>query len=84
MFGAAVFAIFLALRWAPPDSTAWYAGLYLGIYVPVRWLEWSVMDRAIGVGSNGWRARGIGVSFLADALQMALFGSLIPVGRFMC
>jgi hypothetical protein len=71
--------------------------LYLAVYVPVRWMEWSimavVMDREhrslknFLVGRTGssllWRAGGIVISCLADVPMMIVTGGL-PIGRFMC
>ena len=70
---------------------------YLIIYVPVRWVEWSLMvmimdqgHRTAGnflVGRNMksrlWRLGGIGISCLADIPIILSCGGL-PVGRFMC
>lgn len=69
--------------------------LYLAVYIPVRWVEWSLMailmDRGhrtfskflVGKGSGTrlWRLGGIVISCLAD-IPMLLDG--LPVGRFMC
>jgi len=69
--------------------------LYLAVYVPVRWVEWSLMavlmdrghrtfpDFLVGKGSGTrlWRLGGIVISCLAD-IPMLLDG--LPVGRFMC
>jgi hypothetical protein len=71
--------------------------LYLAVYVPVRWLEWSllavVMDRdhrSLGhfllgptARSRLWRVGGIAISCLAD-IPMILSLNGLPVGRFMC
>jgi hypothetical protein len=70
---------------------------YLGVYVPVRWIEWGIMEVLVRRGqSKGggfllgydrrgrlWRLGGIGVSCLADLVVITQLGSL-PVGRFMC
>jgi hypothetical protein len=71
--------------------------LYLAVYVPVRWLEWSalavVMDRNReslarqflrgSPSSIFWRVGGIVISCLADIPMMIAMGGL-PIGRFMC
>ena len=71
--------------------------IYLAVYVPVRWIEWAIIDLLIqperfsfkvfflGAGpvSRGWRARGIVVSCLADVPVIVSMGGL-PLGRFMC
>lgn len=70
---------------------------YLVVYVPVRWVEWSlmamIMDQghrtagnlliARNVGSRLWRLGGIVISCLADIPIIVSCGGL-PVGRFMC
>jgi hypothetical protein len=71
--------------------------LYLAVYVPVRWFEWSVMaillerkqvswrNFLLGetASSQLWRLGGIAISCLADIPMMIALGGL-PVGRFMC
>jgi hypothetical protein len=70
--------------------------VYLAVYVPVRWIEWAVIDALIGpkpgaadflLGASwerrGWRARGILLSCLADLPMIVDIGGL-PLGRFMC
>ena len=71
--------------------------LYLAVYVPVRWLEWSLMavlmdqdDRSWHNFLNGttarsrlWRVGGIVISCLADIPMIISCGGL-PLGRFMC
>ena len=65
---------------------------YLAVYVPVRWLEWSLIASLIersglaflvprSRGSVLFRLGGIGVSCLAD-VPMLIDG--LPIGRFMC
>jgi hypothetical protein len=72
--------------------------LYGLIYVPVRYLEWSIMAALMGAKGNEayrvgdgptqrWIVQGIGVSYLADLPMILLYaasGSLLPVGRFLC
>ena len=71
---------------------------YVLVYVPVRWIEWSIMSAilAAGVARNsawfiGWNARdrywrlgGILISCLADIPLIASLGGLLPTGRFLC
>lgn len=70
---------------------------YLAVYVPVRWLEWGILELVIDpvrrgfgglvAGGSGpgrrFRLGGILVSCLAD-LPMILSMGGIPVGRFLC
>lgn len=70
---------------------------YLAVYVPVRWLEWGLIEFLLvtgerdlttvlgGSGKRGvhWRLGGIALSCLADAPWMLAMGG-IPLGRFMC
>jgi hypothetical protein len=70
---------------------------YLAVYVPIRWLEWSVIAffltpgaRTFGgflLGSTardrGWRLGGIALSCAADIPVILSVGGL-PLGRFMC
>jgi len=68
---------------------------YWEVFVPVRWLEWGLIELLVVrrgnpaagflVGSSGrarlWRLGGIGVSCLAD---LPLFTLLFPLGRIWC
>jgi 2-hydroxychromene-2-carboxylate isomerase len=65
---------------------------YLAVYVPVRWLEWSLIASLVERSPRAFlipptrnsvlfRAGGIAVSCLAD-IPMLIQG--LPVGRFMC
>ena len=70
---------------------------YLAVYVPVRWIEWGILETIMftgerdfttvlgGSGARGvrWRFGGIAISCLADLPLMLAMGG-IPVGRFMC
>lgn len=74
------------------------AAVYLAVYVPVRWIEWAIIDALFGaqpsgVGpfllgrdglSRGWRLRGILLSCLADLPMIVSLGGHLPLGRFMC
>jgi hypothetical protein len=71
---------------------------YLAVYVPVRWIEWSIMSALLVrgatsrspwiLGSNSrdryWRFGGILISCLADIPLIISLGGVIPTGRFMC
>jgi hypothetical protein len=71
---------------------------YLAVYVPVRWIEWSIMAAFLSrnvastspwiVGESPrdryWRLGGILVSCLADIPLIYSLGGVIPTGRFMC
>ncbi len=79
------------------DATTRTALTYLAVYVPVRWVEWAIVEailtpRARGpggflLGSDGgarrWRLGGALISCLADVPLMLAVGGL-PLGRFMC
>jgi len=71
---------------------------YVLVYVPVRWIEWSIMS-AILYGApkptgtwflawsprdRYWRLGGIAISCLADIPLIYALGGVIPTGRFMC
>ena len=71
---------------------------YLLVYVPVRWVEWTIMaiivvpgSRSlsrwfVGTGMNDrlWRLGGIAISCLADIPLISSLGGVIPTGRFLC
>jgi hypothetical protein len=71
---------------------------YLAVYVPVRWIEWSILSALLShglastspwiLGSNPrdryWRLGGIVISCLADIPLIVSLGGIIPTGRFMC
>jgi hypothetical protein len=68
------------------------------VYVPVRWIEWSIMAALIVPGSfpfvrrisgtsprdRNWRLGGIAISCLADIPLIVSLGGVIPTGRFLC
>lgn len=69
---------------------------YLGVYVPVRWIEWGIMEVILRPSASPahllldidwigrkWRCGGIVISCLADLVLFADVGGL-PIGRFMC
>jgi hypothetical protein len=69
---------------------------YLAVYVPVRWIEWSIMTVILLPGSFAqffvgvakpdrlWRLGGIVISCLADIPLIIGLGGVIPTGRFLC
>jgi len=71
---------------------------YLLVYIPVRWIEWTIMAAFIVpnsfsaagwlIGSSAsdryWRLGGIAISCLADIPLIASLGGVIPTGRFLC
>ena len=71
---------------------------YVLVYVPVRWIEWSIMAALIVPDSfplprwisgtsprdRNWRLGGIVISCLADIPLIASLGGVIPTGRFLC
>jgi len=69
---------------------------YLSVYVPVRWIEWSIMVAILVPSSFGqflfgaakpdrlWRLGGIVISCLADVPLIISLGGVIPNGRFLC
>ena len=71
---------------------------YVLVYVPARWIEWSIMSAIIAasvphasswfLGWNHrdryWRLGGILISCLADVPLIASLGGLLPTGRFLC
>jgi hypothetical protein len=71
---------------------------YLYVYVPIRWIEWSILSTILRRGQpnrspwlfgensreRNWRFGGILVSCLADIPLIMFFGGVIPTGRFLC
>ena len=62
---------------------------YLLVYVPVRWVEWTILAWVIARNSPerigyGWRFGGIAISCLADVPIIAAAGWMLPLGRFFC
>jgi hypothetical protein len=95
-FGISIFAFAAPLHLDVPSNPI---PLYLAVYAPVRWVEWSLLlwlisrREALGFRFGGsrpqfWIFGGIAVSFLAD-LPVTLFAfqgakNFLPVGRFLC
>jgi len=71
---------------------------YLLVYVPVRWIEWTIMAMIImpasfplwrwaggtHINDRLWRLGGIAISCLADIPLIVSLGGVVPVGRFLC
>jgi hypothetical protein len=69
---------------------------YLLVYIPVRWVEWSIMAALLVRASfrqflfgaaradRLWRLGGIVISCLADIPLIIGLGGVIPTGRFLC
>src|SRR5262252_7300667 len=69
---------------------------YLCVYIPVRWVEWSLMAALLlspsipqflfGTAKTDrlWRVGGIAISCLADIPLILSLGGVIPTGRFLC
>ena len=101
VFGVAIYLgsclAVVGLDEAGADPTLAMGLAYLGVYVPVRWIEWAIIEtilrpqaRSFGrfwAGADGsgrlWRLGGAAISCLADVPLMLAAGGL-PVGRFMC
>ncbi len=102
VFGIAIF-VAGALVYAGLDELGTYGTTtvmvltYLAVYVPVRWIEWAIIEAiltprgrgltAFVLGSDNaarrWRLGGALISCLADLPLMLSVGG-VPVGRFMC
>jgi hypothetical protein len=96
LFGVGIFLVGGALHLNVP-AHPWL--LYLSIYAPVRYVEWSILAALLGSqGGEGfrigdgatqrWIVGGIIVSHLAD-IPMMLYShggttDFLPVGRFLC
>jgi hypothetical protein len=97
-FGLVIF--FLAAFWGHAFGTGLPQNIltYLGAYVPVRWIEWTIMAALLTPGllgaphwfpGNGnrdrlWRLGGIITSCVADIPFIAAFDGPVPAGRFLC
>lgn len=63
--------------------------VYLAVYVPVRWVEWTILAWLMARSSGTrlgytWRFGGIAISCLADIPLIASTGWTLPLGRFFC
>jgi hypothetical protein len=62
---------------------------YLVVYIPVRWLEWTILAWFMARNTTkhigyGWRLGGIAISCFADIPLIAAMGWTLPIGRFFC
>lgn len=96
-FGLLIFAIASALA---DNTTPWIvrdAAIYAAVYVPVRWIEWTILAWFIAKRfrkvswafrwsdiATRWRVGGIIISCLADIPLIISLGGVVPVGRFFC
>jgi len=97
-FGVLIYFLSSAVITSLPPSVPENVITYVAVYVPVRWVEWSIMamlvlpgplslaERVAGTGRNDrlWRLGGIAISCVADIPLIASLGGVIPVGRFLC
>ena len=97
-FGIAIYFLSSAVITSVPPGLPENVIAYLSVYVPVRWIEWTIMAILIlpgplspsqWIAGNGrtdrlWRLGGIAISCLADIPLIVSLGGVIPVGRFLC
>jgi hypothetical protein len=97
-FGILIYLLSSAVITSLPPGLPENVITYLAIYVPVRWVEWTILavlilpgpihfsEGIVGAGRKDrlWRLGGIGISCLADIPLIAALGGVIPVGRFLC
>lgn len=97
-FGIVIYLLSSAVITSVPAGLPENVITYLAVYVPVRWIEWTIMavlllpcsvhfsEWIVGTGRRDrlWRLGGIAISCLADIPLIASLGGVIPVGRFLC
>ena len=97
-FGVLIYFLSSAVITSLPAGLPENVITYLLVYVPVRWVEWSIMamlilpgpmslsQRIAGTGQSDrlWRLGGIAISCIADIPLIASLGGAIPVGRILC
>ncbi len=97
-FGILIYFLSSAVITSLPPGVPENVITYLAVYVPVRWVEWSIMamlilpepmspsQRILGTGQSDrlWRLGGIAISCVADIPLIVSLGGVIPVGRFLC
>ena len=98
MFGVVIYLLGSIVYSALVELPATGLLTYLAVYVPVRWVEWSLIAMLIApasrsfrlfwIGMNSrdrlWRCGGILVSCIADIPMIIALGGILPVGRFLC
>lgn len=96
-FGLLIWVVSSALA---EHTTPWIvrdAAIYAAVYVPVRWIEWTILAWLIARQfrkvswifrwsdiATRWRLGGVLISCLADIPLIISLGGIIPVGRFFC
>jgi hypothetical protein len=97
-FGYLIFLLSASLISSLTPSLLLNVIAYLIVYVPVRWIEWTIMAvlilpdpvyfsewlTATGWKDRLWRLGGIAISCFADIPLIAFLGGVIPLGRFFC
>jgi len=95
-FGVLIYLLSSALLSQLGSSSGSDVLTYLAVYVPVRWLEWSIVAAILVPGSFAqflvgaakpdrlWRIGGIVISCLADIPLIISLGGVITTGRFLC
>jgi hypothetical protein len=97
-FAILIFALSSSMMSALGSGLSQNVLTYFSVYLPVRWIEWTIMAMIIvpgsfsasrwAVGSDTqdrlWRLGGIAISCLADIPLIASLGGVVPVGRFLC
>jgi len=101
VFGVGIFlggaVVYGGFESAELSTSVAMALTYLAVYVPVRWIEWAIVETILVTGEKTfttflggssargvrWRLGGIAISCLADVPLMVAAGG-IPIGRFMC
>jgi hypothetical protein len=97
-FGGVIFVAGLLILSVIGTGLPQNALTYVLIYIPVRWVEWSLMAALVVPGSfpfvwrvvgtspedRTWRLVGIIISCLADIPMIIAFGGVIPTGRILC
>lgn len=98
IFGLFIYLVGSIVYSALIDAPATGLLTYLAVYVPVRWVEWSIIGiliapsaRKFGVFWTGlnsrdrlWRLGGVLISCVADIPMIIALGGILPVGRFLC
>jgi hypothetical protein len=97
-FGALIWFLSALLMYKLGYGFSQNVATYLLVYVPVRWLEWTIMAILILPGTHSfsryfigtssqdrlWRLGGIAISCIADIPLIISLGGVIPTGRFLC
>ena len=98
IFGLFIYLVGSIVYSALTDAPAGDLLTYFAVYVPVRWIEWSILGTLIipsgrkrsvfwtGLNSRDclWRLGGVLISCVADIPMIIALGGILPVGRFLC